>query len=393
MASISIGAPLGTYLVHSGGRKYTILLTAIPSVFGFILYAFAPDVYYLYMARFFGGLSEGIGNIALPAYVGEVAHPLIRGKLGCITSLLTIAGMLGVNIIGSILPIMETAIICSIFPVLLVGTFSWLPESPYYLLIKNKHRQAKRALRILRGTKNVDVELKQIEVAVEKQTLNAGSWFDLFCIKSNRRALIIALSLDLIQQATGISAIQSYTQVIFIESKQNISYQLSAIIIMFTQGCVGLLGSPLVDRWGRKPLLTLSCIGCGFCLIMEGFYFYLQSIDSSYLPYVLWLPLTALVLFIAVYSVGLAIVINVLFSEIFSANVKGKALGVITVCYGIIAFIVSRFFQVLINWAGLHLPFWMYALNCIVGAAYVMYYVPETKGKTLDEIQDYFKTY
>ncbi|XP_044728665.1 facilitated trehalose transporter Tret1-like [Chrysoperla carnea] len=389
--SISIGAPVAAFLIFTVGRKTTILFSAVPHLMSLLLIAFAGSVEYLYVARVLAGFSEGVANIAVPAYVGEIADSNIRGVLSCVYTVLSISGLLLINIIGSYTTIFQTSMICSVFPILLILTFFWMPESPYFHLMQNNSKSAEKCLQQLRGTKNVKTELVEITHAVEKQMLNAGTFTDLFTIRSNRRALQLAIALETIQQLSGITAILSYAQIIFIESGQKMSSEMSSIILMSVQLVMSMIGASVVDRLGRRPLLMFSCFGCFLALFFEGLYFYFQYIEYQYIDNLFWLPLVALISYFIVYSAGLAIILNVYAGEIFSTSVKGKALGLVMIWYGILAFFASKLFQKLVDDIGMFVPFWMYAFSCLLGLIYAYLWVPETKGKTLEEIQDWLE--
>lgn len=128
-------------------------------------------------------------------YLGEIADPKIRGLLTSVCPTCIAFGILLINILGAYLPLDTTAFVATILPILLLVTFTWMPESPYFYLMHGREEEARKSLQIFRGVKDVSVELTRISKAVREQHENKGSYLDLFRVKSNRKAMFITLGL------------------------------------------------------------------------------------------------------------------------------------------------------------------------------------------------------
>ncbi|KAJ8954035.1 hypothetical protein NQ318_004328 [Aromia moschata] len=250
-----IGALIVGVTVDILGRKRTIILTTFPFFAGWIMVAYAKSVTVLYVARFIAGVADGWAFTAVPMYIGEIADPKIRGLLGSGVSVTWIFGILLINVIGSYLSITVTALVSSLLPVLALLTFVWMPESPYYLLMRNQPKEAQRSLQKFRGLEDVDAELNRLTVAVRQQTHNTGKFLDLFAVKGNRRAVLVILIVRAGQQLSGTTAITFYAQSIFKEAGDDISFELATIIYFSVQLAMTMVCSSIVDRTGRRPRL------------------------------------------------------------------------------------------------------------------------------------------
>lgn len=136
-------------------------------------------------------MADGVAFTVVPMYIGEIADAKVRGMLGSSCSVMWIVGFLIINIIGSYLSISMTAIISSLIPVVAFFAFLWMPESPYYLLMRDRKDEAKKSLKKFRGEENIEEEFERMEINLQSKSSNSGRFLDLFSVKSNRRAVII----------------------------------------------------------------------------------------------------------------------------------------------------------------------------------------------------------
>ncbi|KAF2884945.1 hypothetical protein ILUMI_21222 [Ignelater luminosus] len=389
------GSILGALILDLIGRKTVILLSCIPYLIAWIVIAYTRSVAIIISARFLAGISDGLTFCALPMYFGEIADSKVRGALGSSVVVTWIFGTLLINIIGSYLTIKTTALVSSVVPVLGLLTFVWMPESPYYLIMKGNSEQARKNLQTLKCTDNVGLDLERISKAIKEQYENTGRYLDLFTVKSNRKALGIALLLRAAQQLSGTSAITFYAQIIFQEAgnSSKISASEASIIYFTVQFVLCVCCSTIVDRAGRRPLLIVSIVGAGFALFAEGSYFYALNKFGMNLDNFTWIPLTALVCYVISFSLGMLTIPAMMLGEIFPINVKAFALGLIDIYFSIIVTIVSKCFQITKDSFGLHVSFYGFFMVCVIGLVFIMLFVPETKGKTLEEIQDELRGY
>lgn len=382
-----LGAVIAGVTVDILGRKTTIILTTFPFFTGWIMVAYCKSAVLLCTARFIAGIADGWAFTAVPMYIGEIANPKIRGLLGSGVSVTWILGILLINIIGSYLSVTVTALVSSLIPVLTLLTFMWMPESPYYLLMRDKPKAAKRSLQTLRGLEDVDSELNRLTVAVKEQTSNSGKFLDLFTVRSNRKAVFIIMIVRATQQLSGTTAIVFYIQPIFKEAGDDVSPELATLIYFSVQLFLTMLCSSVVDKTGRRPLLILSTAGSGIALFIESTYFYLKSNSSLDVTQYSFIPVAALIGFVALFSLGMQSIPILMLGELFPANVKAFALCLADIYFCVLATKVSKYFQIIKDSLGLYVPFFIFTVCCTIGLICIVLFVPETKGKTLEEIQ------
>ncbi|KAJ8924979.1 hypothetical protein NQ315_001144 [Exocentrus adspersus] len=382
-----LGALIVGVTVDILGRKTTIILTTFPFFAGWIMVAYAKSAVLLYVARFIAGIADGWAFTAVPMYIGEIADPRIRGLLGSGVSVTWIFGILLINIIGSYLSVTVTALVSSVLPVITLLTFMWMPESPYYLLMRDKPKAAQKSLQALRGLEDVESELNRLSVAVREQTSNTGKFLDLFKVKSNRKAVFIIMIVRAAQQLSGTTAITFYTQYIFKEAGDDITSELATIIYFSVQLVLTMLCSSIVDKAGRRPLLIASITGSGAVLFTEGTYFFLKYNTNLNVTEYSFIPVAALIGFVIMFSLGMQSIPILMLGELFPANVKAFALCLADIYFCILATVVSKFFQIMKDNFGIYVPFYVFTVCCVIGLVCIVLFVPETKGKTLEEIQ------
>lgn len=297
--------------------------------------------------------------------------------------------MLFINAIGPFLTIQTTAWIGFITPIIFVITFMWMPESPYYLLMKGRVEEARKSLYFLRRC-DVDKDLKILESDVKRQMSETGTYKDIMTIESNRKALFIMISIRTMQQVSGISAWGIYTQTVFIKSNTNISPVVSTLLYLGVQIIVTVAGSVLVDKYGRKLLIILSSFLCSIILITGGIYFYLKEETSYDLSHLDWFPVMVMLIYVIVFGFGLGTAPTLMLGEMFSASIKGKALCIMCIYYAANIAVTLKIFHIISEW-GMYYPFLLFGVLCFINVIVAYFFVIETKGKTLEDIQQELK--
>ncbi|CAG9836673.1 unnamed protein product [Diabrotica balteata] len=373
------------------GRHKTILLTGLPYVLSWFLIYIASSYQVILAGRVIAGVADGWMFCSVPVYIGEIAEPRIRGFLGSMISVSYIGGILLVDIIGSFCTVPVTALISAVFPIGMVVIFFFMPESPYFLVMKGDNEAAIKKLQILRGTNNVEKEIVRIQEGIQEEKSVKSNPLDLFRIPSNRKALFIILALRVCQEFSGDSAITFYTQNIFKEAGTNIPEDIASIILFVIELVVTIVAASLVDRFGRRPLLIFSAIGAAIALLVEGIYFYLKICTDLNLSDFNLVPLVALICFVVCFGSGLKVIPMLMLGELFPASVKAASVAVADLSVAAFVMTVSKYFQFTRDHFGMHVPFISFAVFCTIGLLYIIFCVPETKGKTLEEIQDNLK--
>lgn len=373
------------------GRKTSLIAAGIPLFIGWILILLAWNPYVLFASRFISGIGQGIVYVVCPMYIGEIADKNIRGSLGSFIKLMVTFGELYGHAIGPFVSYGVLAYASIIIPIIFFLTFSWMPESPYYLSMKNERLKAEKSLAWLRRYKNEEdlkEEADQVQKTVIKDLMNKGHFWDLFDTPGNRKAVLVSFGLQLILQFSGIAAIESYTQEIFDQSGSEFSAAQAVILLSLLQLLAGLAAAALVDKIGRIPLLMTTTFLGGLSLALSAVFYFLKfqmNIDMSGLG-------TILVAFVIFYELIIALGLNplpyMMLGELFPTSVKGFAVSLANVWGSLLAFVVSKLHQVLADTCGIYASFTWFASTCFFGLAFIAFVVPETKGKSLMEIQE-----
>ncbi|KAJ8924978.1 hypothetical protein NQ315_001143, partial [Exocentrus adspersus] len=385
LAGTIFGAVFTGCLADVLGRKKLILFTALPLFAAWLAIALAESVEVLYAARFTAGLSSGISISAVPMYLGEIAEPDVRGMLASMCPVCVVFGVLLINILGNYLDIVHTAFVSSIFPVVLFATFAWMPESPSFLLLKQRKEQARETLVTLRGKDNGEAELKRLEEVFEPKKATV---LDLFLKSTNRKAAVVAYGLRTVQQFCGTTALTFYCKTIFEQADDLISANVGTIVYFSLQLVVAFLASFIVDIFGRRPLLIISLLGCSSTLFLLSFYIYVKDCTSYDIDLYTFVPVIALLLNVTFISIGIRNIPLLMMGEMFSTDIKPVALCVGTIFYSIVATLSAKLFYLTNEMLGMYVPFLIFALLSLVSVVFVVFCVPETKGKTLEDIQN-----
>ncbi|XP_023026803.1 facilitated trehalose transporter Tret1 [Leptinotarsa decemlineata] len=388
-----IFSPFASILCDAIGRKKVLLLTAFPHALAWILNASTNKVYLFYLARCLIGMSECMIYLAMPMYIGEISTPKVRGTFGNTLTFSIFFGSLLMTVLGSYVSVKESSYICVTLPIIFFFSFLFMPESPYYYLMKHRYEDAKVSLRTLSGKKNVDRHFVTLKALVRRQMSESGTWTDLFTVHSNRRALISCTYLRVSQVLGGFMVFFNFTQYIFEKSgNSGVSPQVSSIIFMSLCVFFNFCASLTVDRLGRRLSFMASVGACAIVLFLESLYFYLdKEVTGVDVNSIKWFPLVGLLLYIIFSSFGIAVVPTLLLGELFSTSIKAKGLTMMMMISAASMFSGNYIFYTMSSAFGLYAPLLFFFCINSVSFVFSFYLIPETKGKTLEEIQQSMK--
>lgn len=385
------GCIIAAFMVDRLGRKMSLLIGGIPLTLSYVLILVAWNPYVLYAARGIGGIGQGIAYVICPMYIGEIADKEIRGTLGSFIKLMVTFGELYAHAIGPFVSYQWLAYSCLVIPLVFFISFPWMPESPYYLLMQNRQNNAMTSLKRLKrcvSSSQLETDMEQMQKIVVRDLSDRGRFWDLFGTPGNRRAVIVSIGLQLILQFSGICAVESYTQEILEEGDAGLPASMSVILLSMLQLIAGLGAVVLVDKLGRRPLLITTSLLAGIALTIAGvFYLVKFQFGVNTIGYG-WLLHSSVIFYELIIALGLNPLPYMMLGELFPTNVKGAAVSLANVVSSLLAFIVSKMYQVISDNWGVYAAFSWFAISCYLGVIFIALLVPETKGKSLLEIQE-----
>ncbi|KAK7242964.1 hypothetical protein RIF29_37746 [Crotalaria pallida] len=379
-----IGAITSGHIADMIGRKGAMRVSSAFSVAGWLVIYFSEGPVPLDIGRLATGYGMGLFSYVVPVFVAEIAPKDLRGALTTLNQFMIVAGVSVAYIIGTVLSWRVLAL-TGLIPaaVLLLGLF-FVPESPRWLAKRGRRKDFEAALQILRG-KDVDISQEADEIQDYITTLEQLPKPNLLELFQRRymRSLTIGVGLMLCQQLGGINGVCFYTSSIF--ELAGFSSTIGTIIYACLQVVITGLGAVLIDKAGRKPLLLVSgsglVTGCIFTAI--AFYLKVQQVSVGAVPA---LALTGILVYVGSFSIGMGAIPWVVMSEIFPLNIKGQAGSIATLVNWFGAWLCSYTFNFLMSWSS-YGTFILYAGINAVGILFIVAAVPETKGKSLEQLQ------
>lgn len=388
---IGLGSIVPFLLMDRIGRKGTLLIATIPKTASWILVGMAATIPQLYVGRILAGVGCGIAYAVMPMYLGEVSSKRTRGPLGTLMAVLLNIGMMLAYVIGFWVSRFTMSMLAVLIPVAFFATCVWLPESSVFLTKKNKLTSAERTLKWILGKDDVAEEFEEIKriVATEDQ-IDDRTFMktikEMVARRENRRAFGIAVIVLSALSLTGAVPLLAYQSFIFEEAGFRISTNISITITGCALVLSGIVCVSLVRVMGKRLLLLLATPVCFLSLMILVIFFGLlhKGHDVSSLR---WMPSVFVVIFVFGYGLALNPIPLAYIGEIFHVDVKVPAAIFCAAYYAVTATTVVKFFQVLQKSYGTYMPLTAFAAITLLIWILIYRYVPETEGKTLEEIQ------
>ena len=394
------GALVAGALADRLGRRVTILLAAALFTVGAVLEAVAPGTVVLVIGRLVVGFGVGVASVAAPLYAAEQAPTHLRGRFVSIYQLAITIGIFVAYLVDQALTnddMWRVMLGVSAVPaVLLCIVMLPMPDTPRWLMKVGRRDDAAASLRKVRPDIDADAELSDIDAAERAEAAERATWGEVFS-KRLRKPLMVGIGLAVFQQITGINAIIYYANKIFAQAGFA-TPQDQAAATTWAIGGVNVLATFIavayVDRFGRRPLLLAGLVGMFASLTTVGVSFhFMDNADTSGAgaggPTTAGIiTLVALVVFIASFAFSLGPVVWTVINEIFPNRVRGRAVAVATAVNWGSAWLVSQFFLTLIDAIGNSATFYLFAGFSVLAYVWIWRRVPETKGRSLEEIQD-----
>ncbi len=400
LVGCAIGAAVAGVLSDWLGRKKVLIFSAILFLISAVGTALPKNITTFIIYRIIGGLGVGAASMSSPMYIAEISPARIRGRMVSVNQFAIVTGFLVVYFVNYFIALQGDQMWNqesgwrwmfgseALPALLLLVLLFFVPESPRWLTKQNRSDEALGILARVDGAEYAKTELLEIKDAIAhesgslKQLLQPGM----------KIVLVIGLVLAVLQQVTGINVFLYFGTEIF---KKMGSETNAALLQTVVVGAVNLTFTIVaiwtVDRIGRKPLMMIGSVGMGLSLLGMGLAAYCQKTD-------LWLLLFILG-YIACFALSVGPVTWVILSEIFPTRIRGRAMAIATVCLWVANYLVSQTFPMMEenNWLleKFHhaFPFWLYGIFCVVLVTFIWRLVPETKGKTLEEIERHWMNF
>lgn len=389
------GVLLAGPLCDRAGRRVALLVAAVLFLVSAVGTAVPRDVTEFVVYRIIGGAGVGIASLASPMYIAEISPARSRGRLVSLNQFAIVSGMLLVYFVNYFIAGHgdETWLIGrgwrwmfgseAVPALLLLVLLFFVPESPRFLCGRGREAEARRILARIDGPAHADREITEITAALREE----GRDFRELLRPGLRGVLLLGVALAVLQQVTGINVFLYYAPDIFraVAGSGTDIALLQTVVV----GAVNLLFTVaailMVDRLGRRPLMLAGAAGMGISLVAIGLAAWGQSIGAWLLVFVLG--------YIACFAFSVGPVTWVILSEIFPTKLRGRALGLATFFLWTANFIVSQTFPMmdenpwLVNRFHHGFPFFLYAVFCAVLVWVAWRFVPETKGRSLEQIE------
>ncbi|MDD4899038.1 MAG: sugar porter family MFS transporter [Candidatus Omnitrophica bacterium] len=383
-----IGAAFSGSMADKLGRRRSIVITALLFSLGAVGCAFSPTIPILVCFRFLIGLAIGVASYVAPLYISEISPPDVRGALVSLNQLMITCGIVVSYLVAYALTLGQNewrwmfGLGAAPAIILLIGMI-FLPESPRWLISRGLIDRARAVLAKTNKGKNPDVEIENISKTL---TEKGCCWREVFQ-PWVRPALLVGIALAFFQQATGINTIIYYAPTIF-EFAGFGSHRV-AILATIGVGTVNVLMTIvaiwLLDKIGRKPLLYIGMAGMTISLAILGIAFYLPSLSGI----LKWIAVGSVLFYIASFAISLGPIFWLMIAEIYPLKIRGRAMSLATLANWGFNMIVAASFLTLTDKLGKAGTFWLFAVICVVGIIYSYFFVPETKGLTLEQIEEH----
>lgn len=397
LAGCIIGASIGGSISSKFGRKTSLILAAFLFTISAIGTAL-PDTFTQFIIfRIIGGVGVGVASMVSPMYISEISPAKIRGKLVSLNQFAIVTGILLVYFINWYIASLGNAewnlnvgwrwmfasesIPSALFMILLF----FVPESPRWLVMKHKEDIALNTLSKINYSEKARQIISEIRKSLEIELLHKGNKITGYMWK----IVIIGILLSVFQQFVGINAVLYYAPEIF---KKLGDSSNAALLQTVSVGLINMVFTIIaiftVDKFGRKPLLIIGSVFMAIGMLGVGFTAFFESIGIIALIFIL--------IFIAAFAMSYGPVVWVMLSEIFPNKIRSKAMSIAVAAQWIANYLVSQSFPMIAENQYLNshfhgaMAYWIYAIFCVLSLIFVIKYLPETKGKSLEDMEKFW---
>ncbi|RVE44945.1 hypothetical protein evm_010370 [Chilo suppressalis] len=390
---VSIGSLVGAFsnfipalLLDRIGRKYCIIMGVVPKIAGALFLGSATDVWMLLLGRALNGVSDAFVFTVVPMYASEVASNAVRGSLGTILQIMCSFGIVIMLSVGPFVSYSTVSILFTVTVVVCAVPLIFLPDSPYSLYSKGRSEEALRVLTFFRGSESAaNLELK--EYALETKTDDVYK-LQLFMNRMFLKTMVIVAIFLIGVQFIGFNAVTFYLQTVLESTQTSIRPEIASVIIGCIQLAASFVTTLITDKFGRKPILSVTLIGQMLGMVGLGSFFYVTMGATSVTGFMNFLPLISLILIVFCFSAGPGSLNWALSAELFDNAGRAFGVSICTTISMVSLFLTTRYFAPLMVAIGPAATYWAFAVNCLLLCLFIVLMIPETKGRSFAEIQE-----
>ncbi|XP_046973447.1 facilitated trehalose transporter Tret1-like [Vanessa cardui] len=388
--SAIFGVSMYSYIADTYGRKIGIILITMFEAISWIIKLSYTSTTTLIIARLFSGLAAGGCFNVVPMYVKEISQDDLRGILGTLIMLMQTTGVLVMYLIGAYLDYYTVVIVALILPIVTSVLLLKAPESPAFLVKRGKIDEATKTVARLRGLEEDDKIIQSIVEGMKNEdehfkSLPNMSIASIMKDKTWRRGFLLIITLFLFHGLNGAYAIVTYASTVLIST--GVKFDISPEIQTLSFPIVMIIGSltlaVIVERCGRKLLLIGCFLISAVSMTVIAILMIVQEQGGS-IPS--WLPVVAIILSVTMYGAGVSPLPYIIMTEMFSFQIRAKVVGTVVTFAWFLTFLLVTIYAPMANTLGQYSPFIFYGVINLAGAIFTMIFIPETKGKSEEEI-------
>ncbi|KAK4797012.1 hypothetical protein SAY86_029338 [Trapa natans] len=385
-----VGAIASGQIAEYIGRKGSLMIAAIPNIIGWLAISFAKDSSFLYMGRLLEGFGVGIISYTVPVYIAEIAPQNLRGGLGSVNQLSVTIGIMVAYLLGLFVEWRILAVLGILPCTMLIPGLFFIPESPRWLAKMGMMEEFETSLQVLRGFEtDISLEVNEIKRSVASSSRRTTIRFAELKLRRYWFPLMVGIGLLILQQLSGTNGVLFYSSAIFetagIKSGNAATFGIGAIQVIATA-----VATWLVDKTGRRVLLIVSFLMIGVVVCKWSFIFILLKTKKIYVHSIYIFHFLAYQFMVIGFSLGMGPVPWLIMSEIFPVNIKSLAGSIATLSNWFFCWVITMTINLLLTWSSGG-TFAIYMVVSAFTVAFAALFVPETKGKTLEEIQRSFR--
>lgn len=395
----AFGSLIGGFLIEYIGTKISLLSVGLIEAIGLIILLISDQYIKSYLSiclsRLICGIASGIFFISFPLFISEMSKPNIRGALMSLISIGISLGYIAGLISGSTMTITSFSLLTILPTTIYFIIFFQLPNSPYYLLRHNNIDKAKKSIEFYQCIDDATNELNILSDFIKKNSkLTYWDVFNELMLPHNLHGIIKINLLIILMTMGGITAINLNIETILVVSKMTIT---SSLIFVVTVSSIGLIGGIIslltCDKFGRKIVFSVSCVGAGCAMFCVGIYFeIIIQINDGVHDNFQWFFIINIIILGLFTNYGILTVPSMIIGELFSPNCRSLSCCIINIISGLFTFIELVIYPTLSSNDLLgYRIFFVYSFVLIIITFYTILFIPETKKKSLSDIQDMLK--